>query len=282
MATVTESNTQLFSVSGTPTVTVDCTSGDVHVSAGDAGGVTVTYTKKMSAGNEDAARALLEHIEVELTQRGDDIDVRTRFHRPFGLGNLFGGFNNVQIDITVLVPPATNLRLALNSGDAEVSGIEGEMDLHLHSGDVMARDLRLTGQSDMHLNSGKATFEHVAVTAPIHFKMNSGNMALRDVSFSTRMTLTANSGDVRGDITLSEGADLRLTLNSGDVRLSLPAETASHLEASAIAGNVRVSGFPVTTTRSYASSRVSGDFAPNPTSAITCHINSGNLSIAAQ
>jgi DUF4097 and DUF4098 domain-containing protein YvlB len=282
MATLAESNTQAFTVNSTPTLTVDCSSGSVSVVPGEVGGITVTYTKKATSPNEDTARTILENIEVELTQTGDDIRVKTRYHQPFSPRNMFGGVSGHRIDIAVIVPAATNLRLKLNSGDAEITGIEGEMDLNLNSGNFTGRDLRVTGQGELRVNSGDARFERVAVAAPLHFEINSGNLGLREVSFAGDVALEANSGNIKGDISLGEGAQLRMNLNSGAVNLSLPATTAAHIEADAMSGSVRITGFPVTVTRRYASARASGDFAPNPTSSITCHINSGSFAIAAR
>jgi DUF4097 and DUF4098 domain-containing protein YvlB len=302
MATLTESNTQTFAVGGVPTVIVENTSGDVRVVPGDDGSVIVSYTKRVTARDEETAREILANIEVEMIQNGDDVRVTTRFHKHRSIGSFWNFNGSQQIDIAVTVPRAANLRLALNSGDAAVNGIEGAFAVHCNSGDLAARDMRITGQGDLHmnsgdvrlenvtvaaptrfeLNSGNVRLENVTVAAPTRFEMNSGNVNLQAVTFAAAVEMRANSGDIRGDVTLADGADLRLAINSGAVALTLPETTAAHVEATAMAGDLRATGFPLTATRRYAAAQMVGDLAPNPTSTITCKLNSGSFSLSAR
>jgi DUF4097 and DUF4098 domain-containing protein YvlB len=282
MATLTESNTQAFSVGGVPSVSVENTSGDVRVVPGNDGTVSVSYTKTAKAHDEATARAILDNIEVELAQEGDDIYIITRFRKHFSFNRLFNITGGVTIDIAVTVPRAANLRLALNSGDAAINGITGACAVHCNSGDLSARDLRITGAGELRMNSGDVRLAGVTVAAPTRFEMNSGDVTLQDVTLTAPVEMRANSGDIKGDLTLADGADLRLAINSGRVALALPETTATHVEATALAGDLRVQGFPLTVTRRYATARMTGDLAPNPTSTITCKLNSGDFTLTAR
>ncbi len=282
MATLTESNTQAFTVGGIPSVSIANTSGNVRIVPGDDNSVHVSYTKEAKAQDDATARAILDNIEVDLTQTGDAISVATRFDKHGAFRQIFTGGTRINIDIAVTVPRATNLRLVLNSGAATLTGITGACVVHVNSGHLTASDMRIIDQGELRLNSGDVQLENVTVAALTRLEMNSGNILLRDVTFAATVDLRANSGTIKGDLTLADSADLRLTINSGSINLTLPETTAAHVEAAALAGALHVNGFPLTITRRYAATRMSGDLAPNPTSTITCKLNSGNFALAAR
>jgi DUF4097 and DUF4098 domain-containing protein YvlB len=282
MANLSEHIEQRFTVDGIPSVTVSNIHGDVRVAAGTTGQVALDIRKHVTAASDDEAQRILDNIVVEIAQEGDMIHLETRTRQRDPFGNFFMTSERWHIDIALTVPPTTNLRLALNAGDATIRDITGALEVHLNSGDLAASDLHITERGEWHLNSGDAVLERVTVAAPAHFVMNSGDVTLHEVIFDAHVAMKTNSGDIRGEVTLGEGAHMQLRLNAGNVRLELPATTAAHLDATVTAGSVHINGFPVAITRHYAQARATGDLAPHPTRTITCRMNAGNLALAAR
>ena len=279
MATLTEYSTQTFAVTAIPTIRINSFAGDLRVVPGEGTSVTIEITKKVSAPTEDAAKHVLERLSAEITQAGDYITIKTRErqHRSF-----FNISQNRQIDIVVTTPAATHLDFTVNSGDSDISGINGMLTAHMNSGDLHIQDMRIGETAIFELNSGDLEMQHITIAAPVTFEMNSGNMTLHDVTFQDRVTMDTNSGDIRGDIVLAASVRMHVETNSGNVHLALPATTAAHLEAVVNSGDITIDGFPVSARSRFSQASASGDLNPAPTSSIAVELNSGDLVIAAR
>lgn len=214
MASLSEQIAQTFQVEGVPTVTVGNTRGNVRVMVGETSQVVVNVRKSATANRDDEVQRMLENIVIEMSQNGDQIQIETRLPNHCSHLKWMSKGDNWRIDMDVTVPAATNLRLALNAGNASIRDTTGALDVRLNSGNLEAHDLHVTDHGAWHMNSGNLMLEQVALEGPTRFEINSGRVTLHAVTFGAEAEMKSNSGDIRGDVALGEGAHLHLALNA--------------------------------------------------------------------
>ena len=227
-----------FTVAGTPTVVVDGTVGDLRVVPGGPAGanqVAVSATKYVYGlssrrDERDAAR-----LPLDMTQSGDTVTIRPQQrYDPDSLAEH-------RVDLTITVPPQTNLTITLASGDVHLDRVNGVFNVQLNHGDLTLTNTTLAGNSALRTADGD-----------LHF----------------------NGG-------LASGANVNVPVSRGDADLALPAATTARLDATTGAGDVRVSGWDLPATRSFASASVAGDLAPQPSSTLTARVGAGDITVRA-
>ncbi|HEV8191108.1 MAG TPA: hypothetical protein VGP82_06450, partial [Ktedonobacterales bacterium] len=116
---VSETTTQSLSVTGTPSLDIQDTAGNVEVVAGSAGTVGVEVTKSVRAATSDEARNDLNGIHVDVTQTGNTIKVVTTFEEGSGIGR------QPRVDLTLTVPPTTNVSGQVTTGGVRITDVSG-------------------------------------------------------------------------------------------------------------------------------------------------------------
>src|SRR5690348_13820875 len=109
-----------FAVTGTLRIYLRNTAGNVTISAGAAGQIAVTVTKRARNGifgTSDAGD--LEKLRVDVRQEGDTISIVTEPH-DFSFWR-----KAYTIDVEVVTPAAADLDLHVNAGNVRVAGVAG-------------------------------------------------------------------------------------------------------------------------------------------------------------
>lgn len=196
---VTGSQTQTFAVSGAPHVVLNATAGNVIVGTGDAGTVHIRLTKSARAISQGLAQQALDNIRFDATQDGNTITITSNSTQlgpsPFVF---IRGF-----EMTITVPPTTDLDTTLAAGNLNISGTTGTIQVRSSAGNVTLDSVTMSGTSSLHLTAGNLTL-HGALTPH-----------------------TALETDV----------------TAGNVSLFLPADTAAHLDATVTAGHASTAGW---------------------------------------
>ena len=208
-----------------PRVELSTFSGDIVVSAGEAGVIRVTLD-----GSPD--RFVVE-------QRGNTVVAE-----PEG-GRRIGG----STDITVEVPSGTAARLKCTSGDILVQPAVAKLEAGVASGDVRA--IHVTGDATVKTASGDTTVERVdgslsvatasgraaigLVGGDLYMTAASGDAVIDSVSGTARVRTA--SGDVR--IRSFDGPDLIAKTISGDVTVGLPSRRRIDLDLQSLSGSLR-------------------------------------------
>ena len=132
---------------------------------------------------------------------------------------------------------------------------------------------------DLKLNAGNLEVE--GVSGLLKDKVNAGNL---DIESGTTLLdgsrLAANAGNVTLSGSIAPEASVEAEVNAGNLRVHLPKETAVYLDARTTAGNVEVSGWPVKSTRNFASASATGALAENAKGTLTLRSNAGNIVLA--
>lgn len=238
-----------LTVSGAVDLEVLTHSGDITVRSGPGGTVTIHAEIHVGSswitGSHEAEVHELEQ-NPPIRQNGNNIRIEST------------DFNNISIDYRITVPAETALRTHTGSGDQNVEGLKGRIELESGSGDL--RVARLTGEMRFRTGSGNVQAEELsgsifsrAGSGDLDFEetgkgdadveTGSGNIHLKGLSGGLRAS--AGSGDITIAGTPKES--WRVHTGSGNVRLRVPSDAAFDVDLSTSSGDATIE-HPVATT----------------------------------
>jgi DUF4097 and DUF4098 domain-containing protein YvlB len=238
-----------FQVSGPVDLEVLSRSGDVTVRNGAAG--TVSIHGKIHVGNgwfSGDRHADVQEIQNNPPVRQNGNSIRVDYIN----------YNNISIDYEITVPEDTTLRSHTGSGDQNIEGLRGRVELESGSGDLKLG--RLTGE--MRFSTGSGNVRGHELSGPARIKAGSGDIDIEetgegDVDIRTGsgnitakginggFHAEAGSGDIRGDGSQKNLWTVRT--GSGNVSLRVPQDAAFDVDVSSSSGSVTM-GHPVTAT----------------------------------
>jgi hypothetical protein len=205
------------SVSGTPTLQIENTSGSVRIVTGSS--TSVSARAELTARNISHAFAQrdLDQMDVTITPDGQKIVIRTE------TGSGWGWWIRRQVAMTVTVPANTNLDLQVSAGDVTVDGVTGTVTTQVNAGSLTLRDVTINNGSTVQVNAGSANIDGtLAPRASLDVNVNAGGVDLRlPPNTAARLDATATAGSISTSawpapltVTSSGGADKTV---SGDL-----------------------------------------------------------------
>jgi hypothetical protein len=190
---------ETFAVGASPVLKVDSLSGNVTIRAGEAGMVRVVATKRATHRHD------LDQIQVQMSQRGDELVVRTRG------ANLL---DNAGIELEIRAPATTRLDLNTSTGSVEVHGIRNDVQVDSSSGGLTLAGVK--GNIDAHSRTG--------------------GIEVREASGAVRLDSVSGGIEYQG----TPQGDCRFRSLSGGVELVLPAELNMKVDLGSGSGSVEV------------------------------------------
>src|SRR6202140_1922453 len=238
-----------FQVNGPVDLEVLTRSGDITVRNGAAG--TVSIHAKIHSGNSwfggDHKQEVQElQNNPPIPQNGNSIRID------------YVNLNNISIDYEISVPENTAIRAHTGSGNQDVEGIKGNIDLESGSGDLKLA--RLTGELRFQTGSGNVRGRELSGPAKakagrgdieieetaagdVDIRTGSGNIKVSGINGGFHAE--AGSGDIHGEGSPKNMWNVRT--GSGNVNLRVPQDAAFDVDVSWSSGNVTM-GHPVVTT----------------------------------
>lgn len=238
-----------FQVNGAVDLEVLSRSGDITIRNGAAGTVSIHGKINVSTswfGNDRKPEVQEIENNPPVRQTGNSIRVD------------YINAHNISIDYEITVPENTAVRAHTGSGDQDVQGLKGNIDLESGSGDMKLA--RLTG--DLHFQTGSGNVRGHELAGPLRAKAGSGDIEVEetaqgDVDIRTgsgNITVKGIDGGFRaeagsGDIH-AQGLPKNLwsiRTGSGNVHVNVPSDAAFDVDVSSSSGSVTM-GHPVATT----------------------------------
>src|SRR5258706_9968440 len=108
--------------------------GNIVITAGSGRDVSIEAIKRVQRPNQNAARALLQMIDIQVVEQANRVEVRTVYPRPRN----FPG----SVDFTISVPDDANVTVRTLSGNVRATNIKGELRAETVSGNVVAAAAR--------------------------------------------------------------------------------------------------------------------------------------------
>ncbi len=229
---------------------------DVKVTVAPGSSVEVTVDMKATTWPRDSKESLKAY-EPTFSEEGNTILVRSRPKSGFSVG-----FSNCEGLIAVKMPPGMHLDLNTGSGDLEVTGDLGPVDVTCDTG---SGDVRVEGalrNASAETGSGDVKLALTAAATAVKAHTGSGDVNLS--GGAGRLEASTGSGDIvaeglsgpgsfetgSGDIRcrwtqVPAGAKVKAETGSGDVTFKVPAGAVLAGELHSSSGEVR-SDFPGT------------------------------------
>ena len=231
---------QNYAVDGAGTLTVDTDFGSVRVESGSSDEVDVEVVKRRTGISENSARDAFGDIEVDISRRENDVDIRIERDRRFGS-------NDVSVDIQVKVPESYSLDLKTSGGDIDVGDLRGDVVARTSGGDVNVGNV--TGAViRVHTSGGDVTVKGGARETKV--ATSGGDIKILDargaVDASTSggdVTIGNAAGEVSaktsgGDITIgSTDGEVTVRTSGGDIEID---QAGGNTEATTSGGDIRI------------------------------------------
>ena len=242
-------------------LTLSNISGETTVTGVDGDELTIRATKRL-VGRGGAES--LDRVEIEIEERGNRVDVESRYRRRSlrqSLGNLFGGgAGSVTVGYVVTVPRGTGVTIESVDGDVTVEGVEGETRIEVVNGDVRLASLAqlveveavsgrvqitdVSSDDAMTVETISGSLDMDTVRAPrLEVESVSGAVALHGVE-SRRVEVETVSGSAAFSGALAADGRYEFETHSGGIRLTVPEGTGFELESESFSGGLR-SAIPI-------------------------------------
>lgn len=116
-------HTQVFDFATGGSLRIHVSAGEVKIIKGsDPRHIVLRYTAKSADDGEDASGRVKTQFDVKGSQAEIDLTGRTN--------------GSCNLDVTVEVPSPLNLRVRMTAGDLSVEGVEGNLDIENHVGEI--------------------------------------------------------------------------------------------------------------------------------------------------
>lgn len=232
-----------LTVSGPVDLEVLTRSGDVKVHADSSSGSVVIHGKIyvgdhwLMGRREEDVHAIEQNPPIR--QDGNSIHID------------YVNVRNISVDYDISVPADTTVRTHSGSGDQDVRGTHGNVDVQTGSGDV--RLANLTGET--HVQTGSGDVRAREISGPVRGGTGSGDVEIEETGQGDIDLHTGSGGIVArgvqggfrgetgsGDITAegTQSGSWEMHTGSGNVHVRLPANAAFDADISTSSGTVEV------------------------------------------
>jgi hypothetical protein len=238
-----------FQVNGNVDLEVLTRSGDITVRNGAAGTVSIHATIHSGGswlGGDHKAEVQELQNNPPIRQNGNGIRID------------YVNINNISIDYEITAPENSAVHSHTGSGNQNVEGLKGNVDLESGSGDMKL--VHLTG--DLRFQTGSGNVRGHELSGPARVKAGSGDIEIEEVGAGDVDIRTGSgniivngihggfhaesgSGDIHGNGLPSNMWSIRT--GSGNVTLRVPSDANFDVDISSSSGSVTL-GHPVTTT----------------------------------
>jgi hypothetical protein len=208
-------------------------SGNIVITAGSGRDVVVEAVKRVQRPNQNAARAWLQMIDIQVVEEANRVEIRTVYPRPRN----FPG----SVDYTITVPADANVTVKATTGSIRATGIRVD-GLKTISGDIELVDASAVPFATASAVSGDITVRGLKASA-MQLTTVSGNLRV-DNAQSDRLMARAVSGNIDYAGDLARNGRYEFISHSGDIRLTLSGATGFEVQANSFSGTVR-SDFPI-------------------------------------
>lgn len=223
-----------FTVEGRPIIDLTTFDGAIEVQAWDEPDVLVRVESRASS------RALLEEIDVAMTQDGSRIAVTVTAETREGW-HFDGGGTGRSARVVASVPVDSEIRLRSGDGSVHVERVRGRIDARTDDGRIVMREVA----GDITADSGDGSVQMEDVDGRCTVSTRDGSVL---VSGRLVGDLTARSGD--GSVTVRASAGSTVTggweidTADGGVVLSLPEALDARLDVLTSDGRITLNGYP--------------------------------------
>lgn len=211
-------------------VEVETSSGFVHIRGVPGAKLTVTGRISAYARSAEKARELAGRIAQAppVERSGEVLYVGRQLHQELSFAE------GISVDYELTVPPELGAVIDTSSGDVEVDGLQGAVQVDSSSGDV---SLSRVGSAKVDSSSGDVVLKEIR--GDIDVDTSSGDVKIRaSPGPRTRWIVDTSSGDVTLAVDSHSAFRLHATTSSGDVKTDLPIRVRGTVDSDELHGDI--------------------------------------------
>ncbi len=138
---VTKKYHQEYSAGAATTLNISNRYGDVVVETWDKNQVVIDVKVTIDMPNREKAQKLLDYIDVQFDQSGDEISAKTMIDSKFNFTGWGMGSKKFSIDYSVKMPSVTALNLTNKYGNTDLDDLKSLVNLDIKYGNLNASRL---------------------------------------------------------------------------------------------------------------------------------------------
>ena len=230
-------------------------SGDIVITRGGGNEIGVEIVKTARGRDDADLKELLQLVEVEVVERNNRIEVRTRYPQGDEMRRNNRRNVNVSVSYNVTAPAGARVRATSISGSITARDIRGDVSAESVSGtvriinggrvasaksisgDVEVTESEIDGSLNASTASGSVLLRKVKARQ-VEVGSISGDVVIEDVDAAQVEGQTV-SGSVRFGGALARGGRYELTSHSGTVTATLTGNAGFEVEATSFSGSIR-------------------------------------------
>jgi DUF4097 and DUF4098 domain-containing protein YvlB len=249
-------------VRGAVNLQIETGSGSIQVHTGSSEELTVTghiRSNRWSDATADNVRKLEENPPIQ--QSGSDIRIGHIDDPQLRRG--------VSISYEVTVPASTQLHSSTGSGDQEVAGIAGPLDVRTGSGSLHLRDIGAAVRAE----SGSGDIEITGAKGSVYAHTGSGSIRAKEVAGG----FDGQTGSGNLQLEQTSPGSVRAETGSGDLELK---NVRGSVQAQSGSGSIRADGDPTGEWKLHTGSGgVALGFPQNASFELSAHTGSGSINV---
>ena len=230
-------------------------SGDIVITRGGGSEIAVEIIKTARGRDDADARELLQLVEIDVVERNNRAEVRTRYPQGDEMRRNNRRNFNVSVAYNVTAPAGARVRATSISGAIMAKDIRGDVSAESVSGtvriinggrvasaksisgDVEVTESEIDGSLNASTASGNVLLRKVKARQ-VEAGSISGEVVLEDVD-AAQVEGQSVSGNVRFGGALTRGARYEFTSHSGNVTVALGSNAGFEVEATSFSGSIR-------------------------------------------
>ena len=180
--------------------------GSIEVESWTEDQIEIVAYKKVRAGSREKAEKLMEYLEIEIDQSGDNLRIETippRKNKEDDSGFLswlfsLGDHGGASVDYVIKVPQKMDLELNSTNGGLNVDDCEGRIDLKTTNGKIVAENIKGSTNCKTTNGSIKVYLDKVYPKEDMTFKSTNGSIKVylpRDINADVEAKTTNGSID---------------------------------------------------------------------------------------
>ncbi len=151
-----------YTAGANTTLNLDNKYGDIVVETWDKNQVVIDVKVTIDMSNRERAEKLLDYIDVQFNQNGDNISAKTVIDSKFNFSGWGSGSKKFSIDYNVKMPAITALNLTNKYGNTDLDELKGLVNLDIKYGNLTASRLsrgNIKPLNAIYLAYGKGTID---------------------------------------------------------------------------------------------------------------------------
>ena len=236
MAGFSSEKGESFPVGGQSTLVIKGQKGNVGVTAGSTGTITV---KASSNGR----RADVINQSISANQSHDD--------KGHDVINITTAPGNISVDYTITMPADAQVKVEVDAGSISIAGVSG-VNVDANSGSLNIENV--SGPTNAYTTNGNITARKLkgpvvlesvngsinadAVIGQLKAVTQNGDVVVREAMLNGQSALKTNYGSVRLSGSIDAHGTYTLSTHNGNVNLSLPGNTSFQMHTSTASGSI--------------------------------------------